>query len=56
MWVAEKAFTGVIGGQERAFAKGEKITEIEATEMALADKPGIATRTKKEKAADGHSS
>ncbi len=50
MWTAAKSFTGVTGGQERAFATGEQITDAAAKEMGLSKKPGLA---KKDKASDG---
>lgn len=52
MWIAARAFVGVIAGAEKAFAAGGDITEAEAKELGLKAKPGLA-KPKKVKEANG---
>ena len=42
-YTCKAAFTGVIGGAEKRFAPGDKITAKEAAELGLAGKPDLAT-------------
>lgn len=47
--IALVKFTGIIGGKEKVFAAGDKITAKEAEEMGLADKPHLAKPAKADK-------
>jgi len=47
MWVAVRRFIGVVGGVERIFAPGDKITDAEASSMGLEAKPGLAIKEAK---------
>ena len=40
--IARRQFVGVIKGVEKSFARGDTITEAEADEMNLSEKPDIA--------------
>lgn len=44
--IATANFKAVIGGKEKAFKVGDKITEKEAKELGLAGKPNLAAPTK----------
>lgn len=48
-YVCTQAFTGVVGGAEKRFNPGDKITADDAVEMNLAAKPDIAEPAKKGK-------
>lgn len=48
MLTARVAFTGVVGGKEKRFAAGDKITDAEAKEMGLGVKPQLAKGAKVE--------
>ncbi len=52
MWVAKRAFTGVVAGAEKAFAAGATIPEADAKELGLKHKPDLA-KVQKVKDADG---
>jgi uridine phosphorylase len=45
--IAIQSFIGVVGGVEKQFNVGDKITDAEAMEMALASKPYLATKEAK---------
>lgn len=42
MWIALRDFVGVVDGAERPFAAGGQITDAEADELGLSDKPDLA--------------
>jgi hypothetical protein len=45
--IALRSFIGVVGGVEKSFARGDAITESEATEMGLAGKPNLTEKEPK---------
>ena len=47
--IALVKFTGTIGGKEKTFRPGDKITAKEAEEMGLTDKPHLAKPAKADK-------
>ncbi len=42
--IAVKRFVGIIGGEEKVFNAGDKITKAEAKELRLTEKPDIAKK------------
>lgn len=42
--IAATRFAAILGGVERRFQPGDKITEAEAKELGLARKPSLATK------------
>ena len=45
---AARKFTGVVGGKEKTFAKGDPITAKEAKELGLDGKPDLVERQSRE--------
>lgn len=44
--IALVKFKAIVGGKEKTFLAGDKITEKEAKELGLASKPNLAGPTK----------
>jgi|18_taG_2_1085343.scaffolds.fasta_scaffold38468_2 hypothetical protein len=44
--IAARTFAGVVKGKEKTFTKGDPITNAEAKEMNLADKPHLTMEEK----------
>lgn len=54
MWVAQRAFVGVIAGAEKPFAPGGDITDAEAKELGLKGKSELAKPQTKKDANNGN--
>jgi hypothetical protein len=46
--IARRKFTGIVKGVPKTFRPGDKITEAEAKELGLAEKPELAAKAAKD--------